>query len=74
MEEDNDVGEVALNDAFVDGLEAGQRIVENELSVATRRKYRSILNRFMNWMTDNYRAGIGQDGKAYCTDIRRLKW
>ena len=51
-----------LNEAFVDGLEAGQRIVENELSVATRRKYRSILNRFMNWMTDNYPAGIGPDG------------
>ena len=65
MEVDYDEEQDPLNDAFVDGLEAGQRIVENELSLATRRKYRSILNRFTNWMTENYPAGLGPDGICY---------
>ena len=69
MNENNDGEEDGLNDAFVDGLEAGQRIVENELSIVTRRKYRSILNRFTNWMTDNYPAGIGPDGTVHLANL-----
>lgn len=50
------------DDSFNDGLEAGQRIIENELSLATRAKYRGVLRRFVDWLHNHYVAGLDDDG------------
>lgn len=62
------------DDSFNDGLEAGQRIIENELSMATRAKYRGVLRRFVAWLQDHYAAGLDVDGNHSFTCYWCKSW
>ena len=68
MEAHEEDGMQEYDDSFNDGLEAGQRIIDNELSTATRAKYRGVLRRFVEWLHNHHEAGLDDDGNPYLID------